>query len=89
MAQWRSGLHGPLPRMGVPDTALTIYPFASAFDHTTSPIPLGTHQHKTIESVLERGEKLDSLVDKSAALSASSKGFYKTAKSQNSCCIIM
>ncbi|SCZ92703.1 BZ3500_MvSof-1268-A1-R1_Chr5-2g08121 [Microbotryum saponariae] len=28
--------------------------------------------HKTIESVLERGEKLDSLVDKSAALSASS-----------------
>lgn len=43
--------------------------------------------HKTIESVLERGEKLDSLVDKSAALSASSKTFYKTAKSQNSCCI--
>lgn len=40
--------------------------------------------HKTIESVLERGEKLDSLVDKSAALSASSKGFYKTAKKQNS-----
>jgi hypothetical protein len=39
-------------------------------------------QHKTIESVLERGEKLDSLVDKSAALSASSKSFYKTAKSQ-------
>ncbi|GAA5854562.1 hypothetical protein JCM3766R1_006077 [Sporobolomyces carnicolor] len=44
--------------------------------------------HKTIESVLERGEKLDSLVDKSAALSASSKSFYKTAKKQNSCCII-
>ena len=43
--------------------------------------------HKTIESVLERGENLDSLVDKSAALSASSKTFYKTAKSQNSCCI--
>jgi synaptobrevin family protein YKT6 len=43
--------------------------------------------HKTIESVLERGEKLDSLVDKSAALSASSKTFYKTAKSQNSCCV--
>ncbi|GAA6043722.1 hypothetical protein JCM8097_000491 [Rhodosporidiobolus ruineniae] len=44
--------------------------------------------HKTIESVLERGEKLDSLVDKSAALSASSKSFYKTAKKQNSCCVI-
>ncbi|CAD6578541.1 MAG: palmitoyltransferase [Cyphobasidiales sp. Tagirdzhanova-0007] len=36
--------------------------------------------HKTIESVLERGEKLDSLVDRSNALSAQSKMFYKTAK---------
>ncbi|KDE05749.1 synaptobrevin like YKT6 [Microbotryum lychnidis-dioicae p1A1 Lamole] len=45
--------------------------------------------HKTIESVLERGEKLDSLVDKSAALSASSKNFYKTAQKQNSCCVVM
>lgn len=43
---------------------------------------LARPQHKTIESVLERGEKLDSLVDKSAALSASSKSFYKTAKKQ-------
>jgi len=45
--------------------------------------------HKTIESVLERGEKLDSLVDRSNALSAQSKMFYKTAKKQNSCCVIM
>ncbi|CCH40480.1 synaptobrevin [Wickerhamomyces ciferrii] len=45
--------------------------------------------HKTIEGVLERGEKLDSLVDKSEALSASSKTFYKQAKKTNSCCIIM
>jgi synaptobrevin family protein YKT6 len=37
-------------------------------------------QHKTIESVLERGEKLDSLVDRSNALSAQSKMFYKSAK---------
>ncbi|GAA98146.1 uncharacterized protein L969DRAFT_93243 [Mixia osmundae IAM 14324] len=44
--------------------------------------------HKTIESVLERGEKLDSLVDRSNALSASSKMFYKSAKKQNSCCVI-
>ncbi|KAF5381506.1 hypothetical protein D9757_008178 [Collybiopsis confluens] len=36
--------------------------------------------HKTIESVLERGEKLDNLVDRSTALSAQSKMFYKTAK---------
>ena len=37
-------------------------------------------QHKTIESVLERGEKLNDLVDRSNALSAQSKMFYKTAK---------
>ena len=37
-------------------------------------------QHKTIESVLERGEKLDNLVERSTALSAQSKMFYKTAK---------
>lgn len=45
--------------------------------------------HKTIESVLDRGEKLDSLVDKSEALSASSRMFYKQAKKTNSCCVIM
>ncbi|KIY70305.1 snare protein YKT6 [Cylindrobasidium torrendii FP15055 ss-10] len=45
--------------------------------------------HKTIESVLERGEKLDNLVDRSNALSAQSKMFYKTAKKQNSCCVVM
>jgi len=32
--------------------------------------------HKTIESVLERGEKIDNLVQKSDELSASSKMFY-------------
>ncbi|KAL1977810.1 hypothetical protein VTN31DRAFT_669 [Thermomyces dupontii] len=45
--------------------------------------------HKTIESVLERGEKIDSLVAKSDGLSAQSKMFYTQAKKQNSCCIIM
>lgn len=45
--------------------------------------------HKTIESVLQRGEKLDSLVDKSEALSSSSRMFYKQAKKTNSCCVIM
>lgn len=34
--------------------------------------------HKTIESVLERGEKIDSLVEKSDGLSAQSKMFYKS-----------
>ena len=32
--------------------------------------------HKTIESLLERGEKIDSLVEKSQGLSAQSKFFY-------------
>ncbi|KIY52208.1 snare protein YKT6 [Fistulina hepatica ATCC 64428] len=45
--------------------------------------------HKTIESVLQRGEKLDNLVDRSNALSMQSKAFYKTAKKQNSCCVLM
>jgi len=44
---------------------------------------------KTIESVLERGEKIDSLVAKSDGLSAQSKMFYTQAKKQNSCCTIM
>jgi len=42
--------------------------------------------HNTIEAVLERGEKLDDLVDKSEALSLQSKAFYKTARKTNSCC---
>ncbi|KAL2823843.1 Longin-like domain-containing protein [Aspergillus cavernicola] len=45
--------------------------------------------HKTIESVLERGEKLDDLVQKSEGLSSQSKMFYTSAKKQNSCCIVM
>ncbi|KAK1067838.1 palmitoyltransferase [Friedmanniomyces endolithicus] len=45
--------------------------------------------HKTIESVLERGEKIDSLVAKSDGLSAQSKMFYTQAKKQNSCCTVM
>ncbi|KAG9052090.1 palmitoyltransferase [Serendipita sp. 407] len=44
--------------------------------------------HKTIEGVLQRGENLDNLVERSNALSAQSKMFYKTAKQQNSCCVI-
>lgn len=44
--------------------------------------------HKTIESLLDRGEKLDHLVDKSEKLSAQSKGFYKVARKTNSCCFL-
>ncbi|KAK0722897.1 Longin-like domain-containing protein [Lasiosphaeria miniovina] len=45
--------------------------------------------HKAIDSVLQRGEKLDDLVAKSSDLSSQSKMFYKTAKKQNSCCLVM
>ncbi|KAK0489715.1 snare protein YKT6 [Armillaria luteobubalina] len=38
-------------------------------------------QHKSIESVLQRGEKLDNLVDRSSALSAQSK-MFKTKKAE-------
>uniref|UniRef100_A0A3B1IEY8 YKT6 v-SNARE homolog n=1 Tax=Astyanax mexicanus TaxID=7994 RepID=A0A3B1IEY8_ASTMX len=45
--------------------------------------------HKTMESLLERGEKLDDLVQKSEELGQTSKAFYKTAKKQNRCCKMM
>ncbi|KAJ1724571.1 palmitoyltransferase [Coemansia erecta] len=45
--------------------------------------------HKTIEGILERGTKLESLVDRSNQLSSSSKAFYKTAQKTNSCCVVM
>ncbi|XP_028655767.1 synaptobrevin homolog YKT6 [Erpetoichthys calabaricus] len=45
--------------------------------------------HNTMESLLERGEKLDDLVSKSEHLGTQSKAFYKTARKQNSCCEIM
>ncbi|KAK0621358.1 Longin-like domain-containing protein [Bombardia bombarda] len=45
--------------------------------------------HKAIDSVLQRGEKLDDLVAKSSDLSSQSKMFYKSAKKQNSCCLVM
>lgn len=45
--------------------------------------------HQTIDSVLKRGEKLDTLVDKSADLSLASQMFYKQARRTNSCCKMM
>lgn len=42
--------------------------------------------HKTMESLLQRGEKLDDLVQKSEDLSLTSRQFYKTAKKTNQCC---
>ena len=45
--------------------------------------------HKTIDSVLARGEKLDNLFDKSTDLSLASQMFYKQARKQNQCCNLM
>lgn len=45
--------------------------------------------HQTIENVLQRGEKLDVLVQKSDDLGNMSKTFYKQSKAQNSCCVVM
>jgi len=45
--------------------------------------------HNTIEAVLDRGEKLDDLVEKSEGLSLQSKTFYKTARKTNQCCTIL
>jgi synaptobrevin family protein YKT6 len=45
--------------------------------------------HGTIDSLLQRGEKIDDLVAKSDGLSAQSKMFYTQAKKQNSCCVVM
>lgn len=45
--------------------------------------------HNTIDNVLQRGEKLEDLVEKSGELSAQSKLFYKQAKRANSCCVVL
>eukprot|EP00617_Octactis_speculum_P018812 CAMPEP_0185757102 /NCGR_PEP_ID=MMETSP1174-20130828/15540_1 /TAXON_ID=35687 /ORGANISM="Dictyocha speculum, Strain CCMP1381" /LENGTH=205 /DNA_ID=CAMNT_0028436373 /DNA_START=33 /DNA_END=650 /DNA_ORIENTATION=- len=44
--------------------------------------------HSTIDNLLERGEKLDDLVQRSDELSATSKQFYRQARKSNSCCVI-
>lgn len=43
-------------------------------------------QYNTIDQVLERGQKLDDLIERSESLSSQSKTFYKTAKKHNQCC---
>lgn len=42
--------------------------------------------HENVNLVLQRGEDLDELVEKSSRLSASSKMFYKVARKHNRCC---
>ena len=45
--------------------------------------------HKNMNDLLERGEKIDDLVDKSDHLSSNAKRFHKQAKKANSCCSVM
>lgn len=59
-----------------------IYNIRAALDETM------VIMHQAIDKILERGEKLDDLVQRSAELSASSKMFYKTTRQHNRCCII-
>jgi synaptobrevin family protein YKT6 len=44
--------------------------------------------HDSIHKILERGENLDDLVERSHDLSICSKKFYKESKKYNSCCTI-
>jgi len=45
--------------------------------------------HKALEDMFKRGDRMEDLVEKSDRLSASSKMFYRQAKKQNSCCVLM
>lgn len=45
--------------------------------------------HKTIDSVLDRGTKLENLVKQSEDLGLQSKLFYQSAADTNKCCVLM
>lgn len=44
--------------------------------------------HENVDKMLERGEDIARLVEKSERLSATSKTFYKVARTHNRCCVI-
>ena len=71
-------LQGYLTKYQDPSQADTIMKVQKELDETKIVL------HKTIESVLERGEKIDNLVERSNALSNQSKMFYRTAKKVSS-----
>lgn len=72
-----------LKRYQNPDEADSISKIYKELDETKDIL------HKNVETLLDRGEKLDDLVAKSEGLSFSSKMFYKQAKKTNSCCVVM
>ncbi|GAB4817531.1 hypothetical protein N2152v2_004577 [Parachlorella kessleri] len=78
---WRGTTADTQDAQGLLDTALQKYQDPAQADKLTK-IQRDLDEtkiilHKTIESVLDRGEKLDQLVDKSADLSMASQMFYK------------
>ncbi|KAI9023823.1 Longin-like domain-containing protein [Phycomyces nitens] len=76
-------LEGYVARYQDPKEADPLMKVQNELDETTEIM------RQTIDSVLKRGEKLDSLVDRSEALSSQSKMFYKSAKKTNACCVVM
>jgi len=90
---WRSATADSTDGNSICESAVTSYQDPAAADKLTA-IQRDLDEtkvvlHKTIESVLARGEKLDALVDKSADLSLASQMFYKQARKTNSCCKMM
>jgi len=91
--KWRSATEDSTEALPVLEPALTKYQDPQQADKLTkiqrdldeTKITL----HQTIESMLERGEKLENLVDKSSDLSMASQMFYKQAKKNNQCCKMM
>ncbi|KAL1919963.1 uncharacterized protein VTP21DRAFT_1895 [Calcarisporiella thermophila] len=86
--QWAQGMSYPelkeyITKYQDPKQADTIMRVQKELDETKIVL------HKTIESVLQRGERLDTLVERSDQLSNQSKMFYKAAKKTNSCCVVM
>jgi len=86
---WRAGLERDWPplaehlrRAGDPKAYDRIAKIQGDLDETTDVL------HKTIDNLLERGEKLDSLVERSDDLSKQSKLFYKQARKTNACCVV-
>ena len=77
--QWPQ-LEGDIVKYQDPANADQIMKIQRSLDETRDVL------HNTIDSVLQRGEKLEDLVERSGELSTQSKLFYREAKRANSCC---
>ncbi len=81
---------GTLACLSMLPMSLTLrkYCMVNRFFLVSSITPQQLFPHKT-DSVLQRGEKLEDLVERSGELSAQSKLFYREAKRANSCCAVV